>query len=502
MNYPFQNNPWLDRSLGRGDRYRISKCLSMGEMGEVYLAIDTKLNQPVALKLLRESSGKSVQLYQRFKREVELRAALNSEHIGKILDFGTSTEGFPLYVMEYLSGESLEQLLQRQQRLSVEHTVKIVRQVCAGLQLAHTGVMLKGEQVRIVHGNLKLDNIFLVSTALGESVQILDFGIAKKIHDIFSEYRYTIVTNILPGTFCYAAPEQIVGSPEIDGRADIYSLGIIFYRMLSGTDPFSLGSETRQVCNDTWAKAHTSQPPQPLRSLPGCQQISPQLETVVLKCLQKSPEARFARIADLKQALERAIAECPTDFTSTSSSNTIIQSPSPTRNSDSPTIPRQAIPLAEPGVVEPTTIAQISTGSALSSPDRTIYQGAVSPAPSSPDRTIYQGAVSPRRDRPDRTIYQGAVSPAPSSPDRTNYQGVASLGRDRPNQTIYQGVSSSRQSDAERTIYQRQPLLLRLQRIPRQIWRATLGTTFSLTRIVRRLVCKIKLWIRRHRPRF
>ena len=301
-------------------------------------------------------------------------------------------------------------------------------------------------------------------------MKILYFGIAKKIRDISNKYRYTIITNVLLGTFRYAAPEQIVGSPKIDGRADIYSLGIIFYRMLSGTDPFDLYSQTKQVCNDTWAKAHTSQPPQPLRSQPGCEQISPQLEAVVLRCLQKSPEARFATMAELKQALETAIAERPTDFTSTSSSNTIIQSRSLTRNLDSSTIPRQAIPLAQPGVVEPYTIAQISTKSALSSPDRTIYQDAISPAPSSPAQTIYQGVASPRRDL--------------------------------PNQTIYQGVSSSRQSNAERTIYQKQPLLLRLQKIPRQIWRKTLDTIFSLARIVRRLIRKIKIWIRRHRPRF
>ncbi len=362
-----------------------------------------------------------------------------------------------------MSGESLRRLLQRQQRLSVEHTVEIVRQLCAGLQLVHTGVMFKGERVRIVHQYLKPENIFLVSTASGVSVKILDLGIAKKNRDSFS-----------------------IVAPEIDGRADIYNLGIIFYKMLSGTDPFSLDSQTGQACDDTWAKAHTSQPPQPLRSQPGCEQISLQLEAVVHKCLQKSPEARFATMAQLKQALETAIAERPTDSTSTSSSNTIVQSRSLTTTSDSPTISRQAIPSAEPGVVEPTIIARISTGA----------------IPSQPERTIYQGTVSPASSSPDRTIYQDTVSPAPSQPNRTIYQGVASPRRDRSDRTIYQGVSlSTTQSDADRTIYQRQPLLLRLQRIPRQIWRATLGNTFSLTRIVRRLVRKIKLWIRSHQSR-
>ncbi|MBD2308739.1 serine/threonine protein kinase [Chroococcidiopsis sp. FACHB-1243] len=524
MSSPPQNNPWIDRLVGEGDRYRISKCLSIGGMGEVYLAIDTKLNQPVALKLLKESLAKSTEMYQRFQREVELCTALNSEHIVKILDFGTTPEDFPFYVMEYLEGESLGQLLQRQKRLSVKRTVEIMRQVCAGLQLAHAGVVLKGKRVKIVHRDLKPDNIFLVPTALGGLVKILDFGIAKKIRETLSQSKYTIVTDIFLGTLRYAAPEQIAISQEIDGRADIYSWGIIFYRMLSGSDPFGLGSQTRQIDDATWAKAHTSQPPQPLRLQPGGEQISSQLEALVLKCLQKSPEDRFATIADLEQALSVAIAASPS-VTSTSSSDTIVQSRSPAI-SDSPTVPRRAIPLAKPESVDFTTIAQISAESA-STPqisdssdrdsDRTIYQGDASPAPSSPDSTIYQGDASPRHNQPDGTIYQGVASPRHNQPDGTIYQGVASPRHNQPDGTIYQGVasprhnqpdrtiyqsvSSSKQNDTDRTIYQKQPLLLRLRRISQQIRRAVLRATFSLNRIIRRLIRKIEAWIRSWRSR-
>ncbi|MDV2997178.1 MAG: Serine/threonine-protein kinase PknD [Chroococcidiopsis sp. SAG 2025] len=542
MSSPSQNNPWIDRLVGEGDRYRISKCLSVGGMGEVYLAIDTKLNKPVALKLLKESLAKSTEMYQRFQREVELCRALNSEHIVKILDFGTTPEDFPFYVMEYLEGESLGRLLQRQKRLNVKRTAEIMRQVCAGLQLAHAGVVLKGERVKIVHRDLKPDNIFLVPTALGGLVKILDFGIAKKIRETLSQSKYTVFTDIFLGTFRYAAPEQIVISQEIDGRADIYSWGIIFYRMLSGTDPFGLGSETQQIGEATWAKAHTSRSPQPLRSQPGGEQISPQLEALVLKCLQKSPEDRFATIADLKQALSAAIASSPS-VTSTSSSTTIVQSPSPAI-SDSPTVPRQAIPLAKPEVDDSNTIAQIAAESA-STPqisdssdrdsDRTIYQSDALTAPSSPDSTIYQGDASPEQNRShetiyqgdassrqnqsnetiyqgdtspeqnqpnqNQTLYQGVASPGQNQPDRTIYQSVNSPRQNQPDRTIYQGVNSSRQNDVNRTIYQRQPLLLRFWRISQQIRRATLRTTFSLYRIIRRLIRKIEAWIRSSRSR-
>ncbi|OWY66000.1 hypothetical protein B7486_38995 [cyanobacterium TDX16] len=526
MSSPSQNNPWIDRLVGEGDRYRISKCLSMGGMGEVYLAIDTKLNKPVALKLLKESLAKSTEMYQRFQREVELCTALNSEHIVKILDFGTTPEDFPFYVMEYLEGESLGRLLQRQKRLNVKRTAEIMRQVCVGLQLAHAGVVLKGERVKIVHRDLKPDNIFLVPTALGGLVKILDFGIAKKIRETLSQSKYTVFTDIFLGTFRYAAPEQIVISQEIDGRADIYSWGIIFYRMLSGTDPFGLGSETQQISEATWAKAHTSRSPQPLRSQPGGEQISPQLDALVLKCLQKSPEDRFATIADLKQALSGAIAPSPS-VTSTSSSNTIAQSPSPAIT-DSPTVPRQAIPSAKPEVDDSNTIAQIAAESA-STPqisdssdrdlDRTIYQGDASPAPSSPDLTIYQGDASPEQNQlyeiiyqgdaspeqnqpnQNQTLYQGVASPGQNQPDRTIYQGVNLSRQNQPDRTIYQGVNSSKQNDVNRTIYQRQPLLLRFWRISQQIRRAALRATFSLYRIIRRLIRKIEAWIRNSRSR-
>jgi len=143
-------------------------------------------------------------------------------------------EGHPFYGVS--ARGSLGDLLRRSNRLSVERTVSIT-QVCEGLQLAHQGVTLDSgttsELVLVIHRDLKPDNIFLVPTALGELVKILDFGIAKIRNDT-SEHSQ--LTNMFIGTYHYASPEQLRVRKDLDGRADIYSLGIILYEMLSGTN--------------------------------------------------------------------------------------------------------------------------------------------------------------------------------------------------------------------------------------------------------------------------
>ncbi len=311
MSDPFANPsmPWNGRSIGDRQRYRLDKRLGAGGMGDVFLAMDTLLGKHVALKLLKDTLVTSAELRKRFEREVAVCAALKSDHIVEVNDYGVTAEGFPFYVMEYLRGQSLGQLLRQQRQLPIERTVNIVTQVCDGLQLAHEGVTLwrekatVSEHIQVVHRDLKPDNIFLVPTALGELVKILDFGIAK-IRE--SQVEHTQLTNMFLGTYHYAAPEQLEVEKDIDGRADIYSLGIILYEMLSGADPFGLGLNTRKISEISWALAHTTKPVQPLRSQPGLSDLSPVLEAVVLRCLNKTPSDRFASVEDLKIALQVA----------------------------------------------------------------------------------------------------------------------------------------------------------------------------------------------------
>ncbi len=309
-----QSNSWIGCSVGEHQRYRLDQLLAEGGMGQVFVAMDTLLGRQVALKLLKDTLVASAEARRRFKREFELCAALESDHIVAVSDYGVTTEGYPFFVMEYLRGQSLGQLLRQEQRLPLERTINIITQVCDGLRLAHEGVTLWRDkamvsgQIKVVHRDLKPDNIFLVPTAQEELVKVLDFGVAK-IRETQAEA--TNSTTMVLGTFHYAAPEQLEVNEDLDERADIYSLGIIVYEMLSGTDPFGLGFNINdvQISNGSWIQAHTSRLTVPLRSqqVTDLSHIPPELEAVVMRCLRKASDERFASVDELKQALQSAI---------------------------------------------------------------------------------------------------------------------------------------------------------------------------------------------------
>lgn len=307
------------------DRYRLSKRVGDGGMGEVFLATDLRLGKPVALKRLKASivTAKNFNLEERFERECAICAALKSQHVVQVSDYGITPEGYPFYVMEYLQGQTLEELLSTQIRLPVSTTCQIISQVCAGLQLAHAGVTLgnsetnNNERIKVIHRDLKPANIFLVPTGLGELVKIIDFGIAK-IRSLSAEA--TNITQFFLGTSHYAAPEQFEIISAIDERADIYSLGMILYEMLTGVDPFGFNFRYQSVSRSAWRSAHLSQAPHPLQSQPDVQ-VTPELEAVVMRCLEKAPDDRFASVAALNQALQAACSGSPAHTSSQASAS-------------------------------------------------------------------------------------------------------------------------------------------------------------------------------------
>ncbi|MEI1377186.1 protein kinase [Nostoc sp. UHCC 0926] len=312
MKSPPSSNSWIGRFVGDNQRYHLDRRLGGGGMGEVFLATDTRVGQQVALKLLKDTLVASQEMRKRFEREVAVCAALQSDHIVKISDCGVTPEGFPFYVMEYLQGQTLGQLLLREKRLSLQRTVKIMAQVCKGLQLAHQGVTLRRdggkttEHIQVVHRDLKPDNIFLVPTDLGEWVKVLDFGVAKIRSESLENSNITNITSTFIGTFRYAPPEQIQSDKNLDARGDIYSLGIILYEMLSAADPFGISIKGSHISEASWVLAHAYEPPKPLRSQPGCENLPVQIEAVVMKCLHKNPANRFATVEELNQALQAA----------------------------------------------------------------------------------------------------------------------------------------------------------------------------------------------------
>ncbi|WP_158535146.1 serine/threonine protein kinase [Acaryochloris thomasi] len=324
-----QSNPLLGRSIGDHHRYRLETQLGKGGMGHVYQATDTRLGKTVAVKLLNPSlksdpTTTELDFKRRFERECAICAALTNENIVQVSDYGMTPEGQPFYVMEHLEGQTLEQVLKQETKLSVERTKQIMKQVCAGLRSAHEGVRFKTPQmetdecIKIIHRDLKPANIFLVPTELGERVKVIDFGIAK-VQSLNLE-NMTLASSFL-GTHHYSAPEQFDSQGQLDERADIYCLGIILYEMLTGADPFGLKTREQRVAGESWIKAHLLKPAQPLRSQVGCEHLPPGLERIVERCLEKHPDRRFPSVKALAQALDIEHETLPNSLVATSRKN-------------------------------------------------------------------------------------------------------------------------------------------------------------------------------------
>lgn len=308
---PFAKVNWLGRTIGPGNRYLINSRLGEGGMGEVYIALDQTIGRDVALKILRANvNAERLGLQKRFEKEVKVSAALRSNNIVQVSDYGTTTEGFPFYVMELLQGKSLGQVLKKEKRLSLNRSIGIMKQVCQGLSLAHRGITMIDsnggkELMKVIHRDLKPDNIYLVPLGIGELVKILDFGIAKTVSQTDEEGgdRTDLTMGGFVGTSRYAAPEQWRGLRNLDHRADIYSLGIIFYEMLSGDNPFGIDPEEAYTAPALWYEGHVLQEAKPIRTQAGCENLAPEVEAIIMRCIAKSPEERFNSIDELLVSL-------------------------------------------------------------------------------------------------------------------------------------------------------------------------------------------------------
>ncbi|BAZ16717.1 serine/threonine protein kinase [Calothrix sp. NIES-4071] len=465
MNSPPSNNSWIGRLIGDNQRYRLEKRLGGGGMGEVFLATDTRVGKDVALKLLKDKLVASGEMRKRFEREISICAALQSDHIIEISDCGVTTEGYPFYVMEYLRGQTLRQLLMRERQLPPERVVKIMTQVCKGLQLAHRGVIMQRdgnntERIKVIHRDLKPDNIFLVPTEFGEWVKILDFGIAK----IYSESsEHTNLTKTFIGTFRYSSPEQIQNDKNIDVSADIYSLGIILYEMLSAADPFGLSIKGEHISEPSWLLAHSYEPPRPLRSQPGCEQLSLELEAVVIKCLQKKPSNRFASVSELSQALETAIKRQTN--TGTLKSTTIVQPrPQPQGGSQNETVPRP-VPVSNDETVDrPLQPPQNKPqqGSNQETINKPLQPPQNQPQQGSNQETINKPLQPPQNPLFSQLFQQSPASPNPVAPEGTVVQPRVPSSENKPtppDKTLFQprpGTNSGNQ-DIDNTIMQQPP---------------------------------------------
>jgi serine/threonine protein kinase/tetratricopeptide (TPR) repeat protein len=271
-----------DSEVDFGPRYRVEKLLGQGGMGAVYKAYDLDLNRTVALKLVRPELMVHPEAMQRFKQELLLASKISHKNILRIHDLG-DVAGTKFISMAYVEGSDLHHILQTEGKLSVERTLSITRQLCAALEAAH------GENV--VHRDMKPQNIMLDKD---DHVYVSDFGLAKSIE---SEGGGMTMTGELLGTPRYMAPEQIECKP-VDGRTDLYALGLIMYEMLTGDVPFQADSTTTY---QLMYKRANEAPPPPKVVNP---EIPEWLNQVVMKCLERDPALRYQTAGEILEDIK------------------------------------------------------------------------------------------------------------------------------------------------------------------------------------------------------
>jgi len=274
-------------------KYRLSAKLGSGGMGAVYRATRLLIGDEVAVKLLH-SEQSDPNTADRFRREAHAAARLKHPNAVAIYDFGVTEDGQQYLVMDFVEGESLRQIIREQGPLTPSASAEIIDQVCAALDEAH--------RHNIVHRDIKPDNIIVNSGPRGVRVKVLDFGIAKLREDAASNLTQT---GSIVGTPHYMSPEQCLGE-ELDGRSDIYSLGIVLYEMLTGRVPFNSPISTAVVIQQV------NQPPPPLR--PRNSDVSVAAELVVLAALAKNREHRPQAAGELARQFSMAVNSPGNEF--------------------------------------------------------------------------------------------------------------------------------------------------------------------------------------------
>src|SRR5215472_1639402 len=271
-----------------GGKYRIEQILGSGGMGFVMLATHLELEQPVAVKLLLPHVAQNAETVTRFLREAKAAIRIRSQHVVRVLDVGRLDSGAPFMVMEYLEGADLASMLAKTGPLPITVAVDYVLQACEAIAEAHTR--------NIVHRDLKPGNLFLTRMPGGAPcIKVLDFGISKVGGSDNARDSGLTSTTMILGTPSFMSPEQMRSTRDVDARADIWSLGAILYALLSGAPPY-VGESTADVC----AKI-IRDPPPPLRA--ARTDVPEAIEATVNRCLEKTPDKRFANVAELAKAL-------------------------------------------------------------------------------------------------------------------------------------------------------------------------------------------------------
>ncbi len=269
-----------------GDAYTVEGEIGRGGMGVVYHARDERLKRRVAVKVLPPELAFRQEIRTRFLREAETAARLSHPHIVPIHTVGEGPEGLVYFVMAYVDGESVAQRLQRRGRLPPEEVRRVLTETADALGAAHA--------LGIIHRDVKPDNILLEGSR--GRVVVTDFGIAKALSSTSGPNTALTATGVAIGTPHFMSPEQAAGDREVDGRSDLYSLGVVAYQMLTGELPF-----TAPTVPGVLLKHITEAAPSIEQKRPDC---PPDLSGAVMRCLEKTPEDRWPTADALRRALE------------------------------------------------------------------------------------------------------------------------------------------------------------------------------------------------------
>ncbi|MBI4850507.1 MAG: protein kinase [Acidobacteria bacterium] len=260
-------------------KYQIEEKIGSGGFGLVYQGTHLTLMRPIAIKVFRPSAGNtSLESLERFRREGISGSRVNHPNAVSVLDSGVSSSGIAYLVMELLEGHTLAQELIKERVFTPWRCAEILVPVCEALEAAHSS--------GLIHRDIKPDNIFLHKGSQGEVVKVVDFGIAKLIDDTLNFDLQTLTESGIVGTPTFIAPERLANKPY-GGRADVYSVGVILYRMLAGCLPFQVEDKA-----NVWAVAlmNLSATPPPVKKFNP--NVSDALEALVMKLLAKDPQKR------------------------------------------------------------------------------------------------------------------------------------------------------------------------------------------------------------------
>jgi serine/threonine-protein kinase len=272
-------------------KYRLVAELGRGGVGVVFSAWHELLERWVAIKVMWPETAARPDMVARFLREARVAANLESDHVVRVLDVYLLADGAPVLVMEHLEGRDLSFVRGGGEPLPVADAVRHVREACAAVALAH--------ERGVVHRDLKPGNLFLARGADGtERIKVLDFGASKLVGAPGMVDAPETPGFMVIGSLEYMSPEQLLCAPDVDERADVWGLGVALYELCTATVPFP-GRSVTSVCARVVGKP--APPPRVARP-----DLSAELEAVILRCLEKSPAARFPSVAALEAALAAA----------------------------------------------------------------------------------------------------------------------------------------------------------------------------------------------------